>query len=170
MIEYGHICLLLFAQGTWKEHYKNKLFKKVKDKFISSMHIDEIDVWSEIQQIPLFNPKNPEGIHKQCELCYSLYEIFEKEKDQNDGLILFSHNILGWEEMKSFLLFVLGEVKIKKIYYLELDWTSYLISTKKKISSIIENIKPKQVNRSAFFDLFDKEKIEFSTLYKVLKY
>jgi len=170
MIEYGHVCLLIFAQDTWKENYKKRLLKEVKNKFISNMDIDDVDLWSEIEKIPLFNPKTPEENHKPCELCYSLYDIFEKEKGNNDGIILFSHNILGWKGMKNFLLFVLGGVNVKKIYYLELDQSSYLISTKKRISIIIKNIKPRQVIRSIFFDLFDKEKIEFSTLYEVVKY
>jgi hypothetical protein len=134
------------------------------------MDIDDIDLWSEIEKIPLFDPKIPEENHKPCELCHFLYDIFEKEKGQNEGLILFSHNILGWKGMKNFLLFVLGEVNVKKIYYLELDGSSYLISTKDRIPEIIKNIKQKKVKTSIFFDLFDKEKIEFSTLYEVLKY
>ncbi len=170
MIDYGHMCLLIFAQGTWKDNYKKRLVREVKNKFISNMDIDDVDLWSEIEKIPLFNPKTPEENHKPCELCYSLYDIFEKEKGNNDGIILFSHNILGWKGMKNFLLFILGEVNVKKIYYLELDQSSYLISTKKRISTIIKNIKPKQVNRSVFFDLFDKEKVEFSILYEVVKY
>lgn len=170
MIDYGHMCLLILAQGTWKENYKKRLLIEVKNKFLSNMDIDEIDLWNEIEKIPLFNPKRPEGNNKPCELCHSLYGIFEKEKGQNDGVILFSHNILGWKGMKDFLLFILGEINVKKIYYLELDQSSYTTDINKRIPEMIKNIKPKQVNRSNFFDLFDKEQIEFSTLYEVLKY
>ena len=138
MIDYGHMCLLIFAQGTWKENYKKKLLKEVKNKFISDMDIDDIDFWSEIEKIPPFNPKNPEGNHKPCELCYSLYDFFEKKKGNNDGIILFSHNILGWKGMKNFLLFVLGEVNVKKIYYLELDQSSYMIVLKKEFQQLLK--------------------------------
>ena len=42
MIEYGHICLLIFAQGTWKENFKKKLLKDVKREFLANMDIDEL--------------------------------------------------------------------------------------------------------------------------------
>ncbi|MFX0072822.1 MAG: hypothetical protein ACFFAO_17220, partial [Candidatus Hermodarchaeota archaeon] len=121
MIDFGHVCLLIFAQSTWKEHYKTELLKNVNNKFLASMDIDEIDEWAEIPQSPLFNPKFPGENDHPCELCIPIYEIFEEKKGTNEGLILFSHNILGWKEMENFLLFVLGEDKVKKIYYLELD-------------------------------------------------
>lgn len=170
MIDYGHTCLLIFAQGTWKENYKKRFLKQIKDKFLSQMNIDEIDLWGEFEQIPLFDPNNPEANDKPCELCNPLSEIFLKKKGQNDGFILFSHNILGWKGMKDFLLYILGDTNVKKILYLELDQFSYLTSTKNRITPILNDISEKKVNRSAFFDLFEKEKIEFSTLYEVVKY
>ena len=170
MIEYGHICLLIFAQGTWKENFKKKLLKDVKNEFLANMDIDEVDEWAEIEQIPLFNPKNPGKNDHPCDLCNSLYEIYEGKRGNNDGFILFSHNILGWEGMEKFLLFVLGEVKVKKIYYLELDPKSYLIGISNKIPEIIQKIKYLMVNRPEFFKLFEDKKIEFSTLYEVGKY
>jgi len=170
MIEYGHTCLLIFAQGTWKENYKKRILKQVKNNFIRNMDIDDVDLWSEIEKIPLFNPKNPGKDDKPCELCYALNEIFENKKGENEGLILFSHNILGWEGMRNFLLFILGETKVKKILYLELDPSSYLIGIEKKIPKILRNLKEKQMKRSDFFDLFDTQKIESSILYEVVKY
>jgi len=170
MIDYGHTCLLIFAQDTWKENYKKKFLKEIKTKFNASMNIDEIDVWGEIEQIPLFDPNHPEVNDKPCELCYPLSEVFLKKKGHNNGFILFSHNILGWEGMKYFLLYILGESNVKKIHYLELDQFSYLISTKNRIPEILNALKEKKVNRSSFFDLFEKEKIEFSTLYEIVKY
>ncbi|MFX1388401.1 MAG: hypothetical protein ACFE9M_14375 [Promethearchaeota archaeon] len=170
MIDYGHVCLLIFAQGTWKEHYKTKLLKDVKNRFLDSMDIDEIDEWAEIPQVPLFNPKFPGESDLPCELCIPLYEIFEEKRGTNEGLILFSHNILGWKGMENFLLFVLGEDKVKKIYYLELDSNSYVLGISDKIPEIIQNIKHVEINRSTFFDLFEKEKIEFSIIYEIVKY
>ena len=157
MIEYGHVCLLIFAQGTWKENYKMKLFKNVKKSFLENMDIDEIDEFAEIVQIPPFDPKFPGDNDRPCELCYPLYDIFEEKKGTNEGLILFSHNILGWKGMKNFLLYVLGESNVKKIYYLELDWSSYLTSTKDNIPQILDALKEKKINRTNFFDLFEKE-------------
>ena len=170
MIEYGHICLLIFAQGTWKENFKKQLIEDIKNKFLANMDIDKVDEWSEIEQIPLFNPNNPGKTDRPCELCNSLYELFEEKRGSNDGFILFSHNILGWDGMEKFLLFILGEVKVKKIYYLELDSDSYLVGISKKIPEIMQKIKHLMVNRSEFFKLFEDKKVEFSILYEVAKY
>ena len=170
MIDYGHLCLLVFAQGTWKENYKERLVKQISENFISTMEIDDTDLWNEIQKSPLFSPKDS-GVHdKSCEVCHALFEIFEITKGNNDGLIFFSHNILGWKAMKRFLLFILGEVNVKKVYYLELDQFSYLISASKKIPEIINEIKHLKIKRTEFFKLFENQKIEFSTLYEVGKY
>ena len=142
----------------------------VKKKFLANMDIDEVDDWAEIEQIPLFDPKNPGKNDHPCELCISLYEIYEEKRGNNEGLILFSHNILGWVGMEKFLLFILGKVKVKKVYYLELDPSSYLVGIGNKIPEIIKKIKHLEVNRSEFFRLFEDKKIEFSILYEVGKY
>jgi len=170
MIDNGHICLLIFAQGTWKENYKGRLLKEISKTFISNMDIDEMDLWNEIDKSPLFHPINPGKHNKPCEVCHALFEIFEEKQGNNDGFILFSHNILGWEGMGKFLLFVLGQVNVKKIYYLELGQDSYMVGASKKIQEIIKKIKHLKVNRTEFFKLFENEKIEFSTLYEVGKY
>jgi hypothetical protein len=170
MIDYGHLCLLIFAQGTWKENYKYKLLDQIKKNFLSNMDIDDIDNWSEINKSLLFDPKNPEADDKPCELCHVLYKIYEGKKGGNDGLILFSHNIISWNGTGNLLSFLLGERNIKKGYYLELDQDSYLIKTKNYIPEIINNIKDIKINRTEFFTLLEKEELEFSTLYEIGKF
>ncbi len=170
MIDYGHICLLVFAQGTWKENYKSRLLDQIKKNFLSNMDIDDLDVWSEISKSPLFDPKNPEADDNPCELCYALYKIFERKKGGNDGLILFSHNIISWNGTANLLSFLLGERNVKKVYYLELDQYSYLISTKNHIPEIINNIIETTINRTDFFTLLEKKELEFSVLYEIGKF
>lgn len=170
MIDYGHICLLVFTQGPWKENYKEQLLKEISDSFISNMNLDDIDRWSETEMISLFHPKNPGDYGKPCEVCHALYEIFEEKKGNNDELILFSHNILSWEGTGKFILSILGEIKVKKIYYLELDQFSYLLSANKKIPEIINDITHVKINRTEFFKFLDEKKLNFSTLYDVSKY
>ena len=170
MIDYGHSCVLVFAQGTWKESFKARFLQEISKNFISNMDIDEVDEWGEIEQIPLFNPKNPGKNNKPCDVCHALYEIFEEKKGNNEGLILFSHNILGWEGMEKLLFFILGQTNVKKIFYLELDQDSYIEGAKNKIPEIIEKINNLKINRTEFFRLFEYEQIKFSTLYEVGKY
>lgn len=64
------------------------------------MKIDEIDLWNTLNKSPLFHPENSGEHNRSCELCHALYELFEEKKRKNDGLFLFSHNILGWESME----------------------------------------------------------------------
>ncbi len=170
MIDYGHLCLLVFAQGTWKESYKNKLLDQTKKNFLSNMNIDDRDVWNEINKSPLFDPKNPRADDKPCELCHALFKIYEGKKGGNDGLILFSHNIISWNGTGNLLTFLLGERNIKKVYYLELDQDSYLIKTKNHIPEIINHIKEIRINRTELFTLLEKKELEFSTLYEIGKF
>jgi len=170
MIDYGHSCMLVFAQSTWKESFRVKFLQDISKSFISNMEIDNLDVWNEINRSPLFNPKNPEPHNKLCVVCHGLYKIFEEKKGSSDGFILFSHNILGWKGMEKFLLFVLGQVNVKKIYYLELDQDSYTEGTTKKIKEILENINHLKIKRTDFFKLFENEQVNFNTLYEVGKY
>ncbi len=170
MRDYGHTCLLIFAQGTWKGLYKERLIGEIKKEFISNMDIDEIDRWNEIFKVPLFNPTRFVNFAKVCDVCYPLIKIFEEKKENNDSLIFFSHNILGWKGMEKFLLFILGEANVKKIYFLELDQDSYTKEAKNRIPEIIENITDQKVNRTEFFKLFENKQLKFSTLYEVSKY
>jgi len=170
MIDYGHLCLLVFAQGTWKESYKNKLLDQIKKTFLSNMEIDDVDLWSETNKSPLFDPKNPEADNEPCELCHALYKIYEVKKGGNEGLILFSHNIISWNGTGNLLSFLLGEKNVKKVYYLELNQDSYLIKTKDHIPEIINNIKDIGINRTEFFTLLEKEELEFSTSYEIGKF
>jgi len=134
------------------------------------MDIDELDLWNERDKSPLFNPKDPGEKNKPCELCKALYSIFEEKKGNKDGLILFSHNILGWEGMEKFLLFILGESNVKKICYLELDQDSYTEGSSKKIQEYIKKLEDLKIKRTDFFKRFENKKIQFSTLYEVVKY
>jgi len=170
MIDYGHFCLLIFAQGAWKQSYQIKLLKEIKKNFLSNMDIDDVDLWNEISKSPLFDPKNLGTDDKPCELCHVLYKIFEGKKGENDAVILFSHNILGWNSTGNVLSYILGERNVKKVYYLELDESSYLIKTKNNIPEIIKNIKETRLNRTEFFSHLEKEELEFNTLYEIGKF
>ncbi len=170
MIDYGNFCLLVFAQGTWKERYKNKLLDQIKKNFLSNMNIDDIDVWNEINKSPLFDPKNPDADGNPCELCHVLFKIYDGKRGRNDRLILFSHNIISWNGTGNLLSFLLGERNVKKVYYLELDQDSYLTNTKNYIPEIINHIKEIRINRTELFTLLEKKELEFSTLYEIGKF
>lgn len=170
MIDYGHFCLLIFAQGTWKENFKKILSKKVKNDFLVRMDLDENDAWGEFEVIPLFNPKNPSENEKACKLCHSLYDIFSEKLGQNDGHILFSHNTIALINIKHFANNLLSNEKIKKIYILELGFESYLTSTWKIAPKIIKELKHKCLKRDEFGRNIDNNKFQFGVIYEILKY
>ncbi len=121
MFDSGHFCLLVFAQGSWKEGYKNRLRKKISTDFLellepkSEEEAKQIS-WNEIDKSPLFDPK----LEHECRVCENLYKLFDAKKGANEGLIYFSHNVPDIEGFKTFFTHLFGEETIKKVYYLEL--------------------------------------------------
>ena len=68
MYDYGHFCLLIFAQGSWKPQYREKLMETAQDTFISVLEPrskeeeSRLD-WDETEKTPLFDPKELGKIH-----------------------------------------------------------------------------------------------------------
>ena len=82
MYDYGHFCLLIFAQGTWKPQYRKKLIETAQDEFISVLEPRSKEEearlsWTETEKIPLFHPKELGKSQKECPLCSAIYEIFQ---------------------------------------------------------------------------------------------
>lgn len=173
MFEAGHFCLLIFAQGTWKEKFKDTFVKKVKSDFLSLLEPttegEAIKLgWDEIPKDPLFNPKIIEGTKKECELCSVSYNFFKEKKGSNDGLILFSHSVPYVDEIKSFFTNLLKDNRIKKLCYLELDFELTYYKREEAIAKINEK-KEKQLNLSDFFHLLDTKQVECGVLYEIMK-
>jgi len=91
----SHNCLFIYLQGKWKDKYKDQLLENVKDLVYSSSHdvncqtCNTCPICRALNEI--FDPKDPGEIDMTCNDCFSIYDIFNDELGQGDGLILMSH-------------------------------------------------------------------------------
>ncbi len=165
MYDYGHFCLLIFAQGVWKTHYRSNLLKKISTEFLSILEPkSEAEakqmIWDEIDKSPLFEPKYEE----KCKVCSKVSKIFEAKKGSNEGLILFSHNVPEVEGFRTFITLLLSDTNIKKVNYLELEGISEeAIPSSEKIDQV-------EVDLANLIDQISKKQFKLGTLYEISKY
>ena len=164
MYDFGHLCLLIIAQGKWKPHFSEQLLDEVNKKFLPLLEPrskqEEIKIgWNETPKEPLFDPHN----YEKCKSCSALQPIFEDKKGVNDGLILFSHSLPDRVGVKSFITNLFEERRIKKVYYLELGFGEEL-----KLDEV-SDIKQKQLSLSEITELIEQEKFESKILYDILR-
>lgn len=173
MYDDGHFCLLIFSNQKWKESFKESLQEKVKSDFLLLLEPktpEEAHIlgWNEVPISPLFNPKTSPAETKNCIICPLVYEILKEIRGNNEGLILFSHNVPYMDEIKTFFKKLFAEPRIKKLYYLELDsdWTFF----KRKIArdKIREKI-IKRFNYKEFYDWLEKKIPEYGIFNEILK-
>lgn len=91
-----YFCLLIFAQGQWKESYTEKISKNTRDLFYQYTGHSNCDVCIICPicraLVEMFDPMNPDEYVVVCDLCKELYKMMEQIKGQNDGMILFLHS------------------------------------------------------------------------------
>ena len=165
MYDQGHFCMLAFAQGTWKPQFKLKLIRKISDNFNflkapKTKEEEGIIGWNEVENSPLQNYKN----FDKCKVCQKIGPIFKQKLGNNEGIILFSHNIPVIEDFQTFFYNIFRETGIKKVFYLEAD-----IFNEQKLMRQRE-FAHQQIKSSDFFDLVRNEKFEQVTLYEISKY
>ncbi|KKM85858.1 hypothetical protein LCGC14_1284800 [marine sediment metagenome] len=165
MYDAGHLCLLIFAQSTWKENYAKKLLEYISSNFLSQLKPRSEQEgaqisWNEVYEDPLFEP--PPTFN--CQICSFLSEIFNKKKRNNDGMILFSHNVLDVIGFKAFFTPLIKNAKIKKLLFLELSIFNEEEFLKHK------TLISQQVHSYEIFELVDNDRFENGTLYEILNY
>jgi len=166
MYDAGHFCLLIFAQSVWKENYTKILLKNVSSNFLSQLKPrSEAEgaqiAWNEVYEDPLFEPP---PLNLNCPICSFLSEIFNNKKGNNNGMILFSHNVLDVIGFKVFFTSLIKNDKIKKLLFLELGMFDEEEFLKHK------TLTTQQVDSYEIFDLVDSEQFEKGTLYEILNY
>jgi hypothetical protein len=162
----GHFCLLIFAQGTWKSSFINKLNEILSSIFLSQLkpRSDEEAhkiAWNEVYEDPLFEP--PPRKYK-CGICSFMSEVFQDKKGNNDGIILFSHNVLDVIGFKAFLAPLMKNNKIKKILYFELNFDNEkdFMDHKKLVT--------KQIRSDEIFEIVDNNQFENGIIYEISNY
>lgn len=166
MYDAGHFCLLIFAQSVWKENYAKKLLENVSSNFLSQLkprsEAEGAQIsWNEVYEDPLFEPPPP---NDNCPICSFLSEIFNNKKKNNEGMILFSHNVLDVIGFKKFFSQLIKNDKIKKLVFLELSMFDEDEFLKHK------TLTTQQVHSYEIFELVDNEQFENGTLYEILNY
>lgn len=165
MYDAGHFCLLIFAQSVWKENYEIKLLENTSSNFLSQLKPrNEKEgaqiAWNEVYEDPLFEPPP----NYNCPICSFLSEIFNKKKGNNNGMILFSHNVLDVIGFKVFFTPLIKNSKIKKLLFLELSifYEEEFLKQKTLISQKLHSYE--------IFELVDNDRFEKGTLYEILNY
>ena len=160
----GHFCFLIFAQGKWNEKYTANLLTEIKRDFLRYAY------WDPMYDIPvkLFDPLVKDEDYDICDLCLELLPRFKNKLGNNEGLIRFSHKLLRLQDIEAFFLKILTDPEVKKVYFLLLDHTSYIIG--KNIPKIINSLTEQQITTDTFFSLVNTEQLNFSTMYEIRKY
>ena len=165
-----HFCLLIFGQGFWKESFTKKISKETKSNFfhLSGYSKDSLFCTCPICNalIKLFDPHNPGDYVDFCDLCKALLTEFEDIKGQNEGVILFSHQLMReMSQFQNLTQSLLSNEKIKKIYLLEVEYEKI----SKPIPSIIEALNHKRIKKSEFLELLNENKFEYRVVYEIFK-
>ncbi|MFX1340365.1 MAG: hypothetical protein ACFFDK_17275 [Promethearchaeota archaeon] len=169
-ITHDHFCVLIFGQGLWKDSFTKKISKDTKTSFfhLSGYSKDSLFCTCPICNalVKLFDPLNPGDYVNFCDLCKALYKKFEDIKGQNEGVILFSHQLIReTDHLKNLAQKLLSNEKIKKIYILEVEW----VKISKPIPLVIKNISQKRLKKSEFFEILKTNKFEYRVIYEIFK-
>ena len=164
-----HFCLLIFGQGIWKEAFIKKISKETKSSFfhLAGYSTDSLFCTCPICNalVKLFDPLNPGEYVGICDLCKALYKRFKKIQGLNEGIILFSHQLMyDLNQLQNLTQNLISSEFIKKIYILEIVWAKI----SKPIPSIIEALSHKRLKKSEFFEL-KKDQFEYSVIYEIFK-
>ena len=161
---------MIFGQGLWKESFTKKISKEAKSHFfhLSGYTKDSLFCTCPICNalVKLFDPQNPGDYVDFCDLCKALHNKFKEVKGQNEGIILFSHQLMReMNQLQILIQSLLSSENIKKIYILEVEYEKI----SKPIPSIIDTIVHKRLKKSKFFELLNANKFEYRVVYEIFK-
>ncbi|MHA1147941.1 MAG: hypothetical protein ACTSR8_06815 [Promethearchaeota archaeon] len=167
---YEHLCLLIFAQGKWTEKDKMSVRQPLLDK-----RKDKPDF-----PYPFFlkftrQEKKPSDSY--CNICGSIYEMFQEIIGPNDNIFYQGHHYIiledDKEDMKELPSLILPHSKVKKLYFLYLDsFKEFDRNEVKKwtLNDLKEHVTSKQCNASEFENLVDHDEFKPRILYEITKY
>ena len=169
-ITHDHFCLLIFGQDFWKENFTQKISKETKTSFfhLSGYSEDSLFCTCPIcnSLVKFFDPMNPGEFVDFCDLGKALYKKFESIKEQNEGMILFSHQLMNdLDQLQTLTQTLLSNDKIKKIYVLEVE----RVKISKPIPSIMNELTQKRLKKSEFLELLKENRFEYRTIYEIYK-
>jgi len=166
---YEHFCVLIFAQGTWKETDRESVRNLIKDK-VKTMREVPYNIYYKLtyrDQMPIYS---------DCHLCQPIYKTFEEFKGNNDGILYQGHHYLipedDFDDMKCLANLIISHNKVKKFYLLYLDSFREIKRTvldKMNLDEFKEKLKFKKCNINDFILLIDNNKFKNRTVYEISK-
>jgi len=166
---YEHFCVLIFAQGTWKETDRDSVRNLIKDK-VKTMREMPYNIYYKLtyrDQMPIYS---------DCHLCQPIYKTFEEFKGNNDGILYQGHHYLipedDFDDMKCLANLIISHNKVKKFYLLYLDSFREIKRTileKMNLEEFKEKLKFKKCNINDFILLIDNNKFKNRTVYEISK-
>ncbi|MBY8988124.1 MAG: hypothetical protein KGD61_06685 [Candidatus Lokiarchaeota archaeon] len=166
---YEHFCVLIFAQGTWKETDRDSVRNLIKEK-MKSMKEASYNIFFKLtyrDQIP---------IYADCHLCQPIYKMFEEFKGNSDGILYQGHHYLipedDFDDMKSLANLIISHSKVKKFYLLYLDGFKEIKRTgldKMNLEQFKEKLKFNKCTIHDFILIIDNNRFRNRTVYEISK-
>ncbi len=166
---YEHFCVLIFAQGIWKEIDKDSVRNLIIEK-LKSLKGAPYNIFHKLT----YRDQMP--IYADCHICQPIYKMFEEFKGNNDGILYQGHHYLipedDFEEMKSLANLIISHSKVKKFYLLYLDdfiEIKRTILNEMNIEEFKEKLKFKKSNINDFILTIDNNTFKNRTVYEISK-
>ncbi len=165
---HDHFCLLIFGQGVWKEEFTKKISTESKSNFfhLSGYSKDNLSCTCPIcnSLVKLYDPSNPGEYVEICDLCKALYNKFKEIQGQNEGILLFSHQLMRLNQLQSFARNLVSDEHIKKIFVLQIAWKK----NSKPAPAIIEALSHEKLKKSEFLEL-EEDQYKYHVIYEISK-
>ncbi|MCK5303865.1 MAG: hypothetical protein KAJ72_01345 [Candidatus Heimdallarchaeota archaeon] len=165
---YEHFCVLVTAQGNWKDEDLREIRQSLIDERVKYRAED----YPLIMKL-VYRTEKP--VYSDCQLCDPIYDLLQKKKANFQGIIYQGHHYLEPEDtndMVDLVNILIDNDKIKKIYILYLDsFKEFKRDTINNLSSdeLIEKIEQKKLSKSTFLNILSTDKFQNRTLYEILK-
>ncbi len=166
---YEHFCVLIFAQGIWKETDKDSVRNLIMEK-LKSLKGATYNIFHKLT----YRDQMP--IYADCHICQPIYKMFEEIKGNNDGILYQGHHYLipedDFEDMKHLANLIVSHSKVKKIYLLYLDGFKEIkktILSEMNLEEFKEKLKFKKSSINDFILMIDNNKFKNRTVYEISK-
>ena len=166
---YEHFCVLIFAQGIWKETDRDSVRNLVKEK-VKSMKEIPYNIFNKLT----YRDQMP--IYADCHLCQPIYKMFEELKGNNKGILYQGHHYLipedDFDDMKVLANLIISHSKVKKFYLLYLDGFREIKRTileKMILGDLKGKLEFKKCNVDDFILIIDNNKFKNRTVYEITK-
>lgn len=166
---YEHFCVLIFAQGTWKETDREEIRNLIKEK-LKSIKGANYSIYNKLT----YRDQMPN--YADCHLCQPIYNMFEEIKGNNDGILYQGHHYLipedDLDDMKSLVSLIIAQDKVKKLYLLYIDGFGEVKRTvlnQMDLEEFKEQLAFEKCSIIDFILKLDNSKFENRTVYEISK-